>query len=137
MRRVTCSVDGASRGNPGTAGCGFVIESGGVRLAGKGVSLGETTNNVAEYFGLIFGLVECLKLGAREVIVRSDSQLLIRQMRGQYRVKDAWLKRLHATAAAVAGLFENVVYECVPREQNRDADRLAGEAAGTGALFDK
>ena len=135
MKQVTCSVDGASRGNPGSAGCGIVIESEGTRLVSRSISLGETTNNVAEYFGLVFGLVECLKLGASQVRVRSDSQLLIRQMRGEYRVRDPWLRRLRALAAEIAGLFASVAYEHVSREENREADRLASGAAGE-ALFD-
>ena len=90
--------------------------------------LGETTNNVAEYTALIRALEEAKVLGARRVEAFSDSQLLVRQMSGRYRVKHPGLKPLHLRAAGLVRDFESFVFTHVPREENRDADRLANEA---------
>ena len=135
MRTVVCSIDGASRGNPGKAACGIVIESDGQRVVERGVPIGETTNNVAEYFALILGLSECGKLKAEAVRVRSDSLLLVKQMQGEYRVKDPWLRRLRLVAASLAESFTRVTYEHVAREENKDADRAANLAFGSDSLF--
>ena len=90
--------------------------------------LGSTTNNVAEYFGLIIGLEEALKLRADEVVVESDSQLLVRQCLGTYKVRDARLRRLHGWVHRLAEGFRRVTYKHVPREDNREADALARSA---------
>lgn len=135
MRTLVCSIDGASRGNPGKAACGIVIEFEGARVVEKGVPIGETTNNVAEYFALILGLAECGKLKGEAVRVRSDSLLLVKQMQGEYKVKDPWLRRLRLAAASLAETFARVTYEHVAREDNADADRAANSVFGSDPLF--
>jgi ribonuclease HI len=124
--RVTVNCDGAARGNPGPAGAGAVVvaEDGAV-LAEVAEGLGETTNNVAEYTAVIRGLEEAQRLGAREVLLRSDSQLLINQLTGRYRVKAPHLQPLHRQVRDLIGSFDRVDLEHVPRERNAAADALA------------
>jgi ribonuclease HI len=123
---VAC--DGASRGNPGPAGIGVEItnEDGEV-LAEIARGIGETTNNVAEYTAVIEGLARAAELGAGSVTLRSDSQLLISQLTGRYRVKAPHLQPLHRRARSIAAGFDRVSFEHVPREENVEADRLANE----------
>ena len=129
MKEVRIWMDGACRGNPGPASVGAVIRSAaGSVLREISECLGHTTNNVAEYSALIRALEEAKALGARRVEAFSDSQLLVRQMSGQYRVKHPGLKPLHLRAAELARGFEQFSFTHVPREENRDADRLANEA---------
>ena len=124
--QVIVNCDGAARGNPGPAGAGAVVTSAdGTVLAEVAEGLGETTNNVAEYTGAIRGLEEAARLGARRVLLRSDSQLLINQLTGRYRVKTAHLVPLHRRVRELVGSFEAVTFEHVPRAQNAAADRLA------------
>ncbi len=125
---LTVSCDGAARGNPGPAGIGVQItdQSGSV-LAEIAGGLGETTNNVAEYTAAVEGLKRAAELGASEVLLRSDSQLLIYQLTGRYRVKSANLVDLHREVLAQARRFATIRYEHVPRERNKEADRLANE----------
>ncbi len=125
---VVVACDGAARGNPGPAGVGVVI----VALDGRVLDriaegIGETTNNVAEYTAALTGLRRAADLGAADVLLRSDSHLLIEQLAGRYRVKAEHLKPLHAGVIAQARRFRRVRYEHVPRERNREADRLANE----------
>lgn len=122
--------DGASLGNPGPAGAGFVItdQRGGVLKEGS-IPLGRATCNVAEYQAVISALEAAAELGLSHLVIRSDSELLCKQMWGRYRVKNSALKRLHIRARRVMESFEKVVFEHVPRERNRRADALAGEAA--------
>jgi ribonuclease HI len=122
-------VDGAARGNPGEAGCGAAIcdETGAVVLELTRY-LGRTTNNVAEYEALLMGLEALLKIGKKKVRIQSDSQLLVRQLNGQYRVKDEKLKVLHGRALALLRQLEWYHILHVPRESNRLADRLANRA---------
>jgi ribonuclease HI len=124
--RVIINCDGAARGNPGPAGAGAVVvdESGAV-LAEVAEGLGETTNNVAEYTAVIRGLEEAKRLGAREVLLRSDSQLLINQLTGRYRVKAPHLQPLHKRVRDLMRAFTRVDLEHVPRERNAAADSLA------------
>jgi ribonuclease HI len=118
--------DGAARGNPGPAGAGAVLKKPtGEVLAEVSGFLGHTTNNVAEYKALIMGLQRALELGIRRIEVRADSELLIKQLRGEYRVKDEKLKLLFADAKALLARFANARLMHVRREQNSDADRLA------------
>ena len=123
---VAC--DGASRGHPGPAGIGVEItnEDGEV-LAEIARGIGETTNNVAEYTAVIEGLARAADLGAGSVTLRSDSQLLISQLTGRYRVKAPHLQPLHRRARSIAAGFDRVSFEHVPREENVEADRLANE----------
>ncbi|MEX0754167.1 MAG: reverse transcriptase-like protein [Actinomycetota bacterium] len=123
---VAC--DGASRGNPGPAGIGVQITGpDGAVLAEIAEGIGETTNNVAEYTAAIEGLKKAKQLGAREVLLRSDSKLLIEQLAGRWRVKHPNMKPLHAEVLAIARGFDDVGYEHVRRERNTEADRLANE----------
>lgn len=128
-RRLVVYTDGAARGNPGPAGAGVCIEDeAGNRLAEGARYLGETTNNVAEYRALVLGLERARELGADALEVRADSELMVRQMRGEYRIKSAPLRALAERAQALASHFGCVEYVHVRRELNRDADRLANRA---------
>ena len=123
---MTVACDGASRGNPGPAGAGAQITGpDGSVLAEVAEGLGETTNNVAEYTAVILGLERALDLGATEVLLRSDSQLLVNQLTGRYRVKTAHLQPLHRRVRELGARFDTIEYEHVRRERNTEADRLA------------
>ncbi|HVC19544.1 MAG TPA: ribonuclease HI family protein [Vicinamibacterales bacterium] len=135
---TTIYIDGGSRGNPGPAAFGVRIEDGdGALVAELRESLGIATNNVAEYRGLLAALTWAVSHGHRQVRVRSDSELLVKQMRGEYRVKNAGLQPLHQQARSLVARLERVTFEHVPRSRNKEADRLANlamdEAAGTAA----
>ena len=120
------SCDGAARGNPGPAGIGAVITGrDGAVLAEVAEGIGETTNNVAEYTAAREGLRRAVELGATDVLLRSDSRLLIEQLSGRYRVKAAHSKHLHAEVLDIAKAFAHIEYEHVRRERNKPADRLA------------
>jgi probable phosphoglycerate mutase len=121
--------DGGARGNPGPAAYGFVLEADdGTVLAAEGEAIGEATNNTAEYRGLIAGLARAAELAVPEVEVRSDSELLVKQMRGEYRVKNENLRALSLEAARLAREIGKVTYVHVRREKNELADRLVNEA---------
>ena len=127
---VTVHIDGASRGNPGPAAAAAVVaaDDDGTVLREKAIFLGKTTNNVAEYRALLLGLEAAAEIGAEQVAVFSDSELLVRQMAGQYRVKSAGLRPLFAQAVRAAERFTTCTFTYVPREENKDADRLANRA---------
>jgi len=128
-RRVLVWSDGAARGNPGPAGAGAVItDPEGRVLERYGRFLGKQTNNYAEYQGLLLGLQKAMELGAREVGVRADSQLLIRQLEGKYRVRNAGLKPLHEQALKLLRSFEKFDLRHVPREENFNADEMSNRA---------
>lgn len=119
-------VDGAARGNPGEAGCGAAIyDDTGAVVKELSRYLGHATNNVAEYEGLLLGLEALLELGRKKIVVQSDSQLLVRQLNGEYRVKDEKLKVLHQRALALLRQFDSYRILHVRREMNKLADRLA------------
>ena len=121
--------DGAARGNPGPAAYGFVLAApDGQPVAEEGVTLGRATNNVAEYEGLLAGLERARHLGVRRLAVRLDSELVVRQMNGLYRVKNAGLRPLFERARILCAHFESVTFEHVRREANRRADELANQA---------
>jgi len=125
---VIVACDGASRGNPGPAGAGAQItDPDGVVLAEVTEGLGEATNNVAEYTAVIRGLERALELGAGSVLLRSDSQLLINQLTGRYRVKSPHLQPLYRRVRELAAGFDSIEYEHVRRERNTEADRLANQ----------
>jgi probable phosphoglycerate mutase len=122
-------IDGGARGNPGPAGWGVVIQSDqGTPVAELYGAIGCATNNVAEYSGLLSALGWCAEHGAAHVHVRSDSLLLVQQMLGKYRVRNEGLKPLHGRARLLSARIGRVTYEHVPRESNREADRLANLA---------
>lgn len=121
--------DGGARGNPGPAAYGYVLEADdGTVLAAHGEHIGTATNNVAEYSGLVAGLRKALELHVPEVEVVSDSELMVKQMRGEYRVKNEALRALSVEAAGLARELGNVEYRHVRRAQNEEADRLVNEA---------
>jgi len=121
--------DGGARGNPGPAAYGYVLEAeDGTVLDARGVAIGVATNNVAEYRALVAGLAKAVELGLTEVEVVSDSELLVKQMRGEYRVKNAALRELALDADALERKVGRVTYRAVRREQNELADRLVNEA---------
>ncbi|HLN85165.1 MAG TPA: ribonuclease HI family protein [Candidatus Limnocylindrales bacterium] len=119
-------VDGAARGNPGDAGCGAAIfDENGAVVKELSRYLGRTTNNVAEYEGLLMGLDALIRLGRKKIRVQSDSQLLVRQLNGEYRVKDEKLKVLYQRAMSLLRQFDSYRILHVYREMNKVADRLA------------
>ena len=127
--KATLFTDGGARGNPGPAAYGYVLEAeDGTILDARGERIGVATNNVAEYRALVAGLEKALELAVPEVEVVSDSELLVKQMRGEYRVKNAALQELSIQAARIAREIGNVSYTAVRREHNELADRLVNEA---------
>ncbi len=132
---IVAYIDGGSRGNPGPAGFGVHIEtSAGALVEELREAVGVATNNVAEYRGLLAALTWALDQGCRHIQIRSDSELLVRQMRGEYRVKNPGLQALHREAREIASKLGRVTFEHIPRSLNQEADRLANlamdEAAG-------
>jgi ribonuclease HI len=122
------SCDGAARGNPGPAGIGVSIADRDGRVLDEiAEGIGETTNNVAEYTAAIRGLRRAAELGASQVVLRSDSKLLIEQLAGRYRIRAAHLRDLYREVMGEAVGFEAVTFEHVRRELNREADRLANQ----------
>jgi ribonuclease HI len=122
-------IDGASRGNPGRAGAGVWITNGeGKRMVEVSRYLGHKTNNQAEYWALLLGLKEARRLGGESIHIFTDSQLIERQVKGIYRVKDINLRALHKTVIENLKMFLSFEIESIPREQNQEADRLANQA---------
>ena len=127
--RVVVHVDGGSRGNPGPAAAAAVVSSPeGEVLDEAAMTLGRATNNVAEYRGLLLGLERARALGATEVDVVNDSELIAHQVNGRYKVKHADMKPLHAEALAALRGFERWSIRPVPRAQNAEADALVNQA---------
>jgi ribonuclease HI len=128
LESVTVNIDGAARGNPGPAGAGVVIWRGNKVFEEFCEYLGKATNNQAEYRALVLALRRARELGARKVAVRSDSELLVKQLLGEYRVKNPELKVLFQQVQDLKRGFKNFTIQHVPREDNREADRLANRA---------
>jgi ribonuclease HI len=127
--RATLFADGAARGNPGPAGSGaLLVDEHGVPLAELSLWLGTATNNVAEYRALILGLEEARRRGIDRIDVRMDSELVVRQMKGLYKVKHEGLRPLALRAGALLAEFAERTIEHIPREENARADRLANRA---------
>jgi ribonuclease HI len=127
--KVVVHVDGGARGNPGPAAAACVIASAdGAPLGEHAQLLGRTTNNVAEYRALLLGLKRARELGADEVEVIGDSELIAKQVRGEYKVKNADMRELHAQAMALLRGFARWQIRTVPRAQNADADALVNAA---------
>jgi len=120
--------DGASRNNPGESGAGIFIMRDGERLEGIARYLGMTTNNIAEYTAAIIGLERAVQLGASSVKLFADSELLVKQINGQYKVKNEGLKPLHQKARELIAKIGKVEVKYIPREQNKEADALANKA---------
>ncbi len=126
--RVTVHVDGGSRGNPGPAAAGAIVTGeGGEVLDRVGELIGEATNNVAEYRGLLLGIARAQELGATEVEIFNDSELIAHQVNGRYKVKHADMKPLHAEATAELSRFDDWSLTPVRREQNAEADAIVNE----------
>ena len=130
LLKVYVYIDGGARGNPGQAGAGVVIhdaDDNAVIFKG-GYFLGETTNNVAEYQALLKALQLADKFGAQMVEIKSDSELLVRQMNGEYRVRNANLKTLFDQARDLMKRFKKCTFSHIPREENKTADKLVNQA---------
>ena len=131
---IVAYIDGGARGNPGPAGYGVRIEDEqGTLVEEFNGYLGSATNNVAEYNGLVAALKYAQQHGHRHVHIKSDSELLVKQMRGEYRVKSPGLQPLHEQARALVRQIGSVTFEHVRREFNKHADRLANEAMDEAA----
>jgi ribonuclease HI len=127
--KATLYTDGGARGNPGPAAFAYVLEADdGTVLAAHGETIGVATNNVAEYRGLVAGLAKAVELAVPDVEVVSDSELLVKQMRGEYRVKNEALRELSLAAGRLARQLDSVEYRHVRRAHNELADRLVNEA---------
>jgi ribonuclease HI len=124
----TIFTDGGSRGNPGPAAYAYVIKRPGQPDIEEMAYLGQSTNNIAEYTGLVKALEHAQELGGKKLIVNSDSELMVKQMNGQYKVKNEGLRPLYQQASALRKQFESVVIKHVYREQNAQADALCNEA---------
>jgi ribonuclease HI len=133
---ITAYIDGGSRGNPGPAGFGVqIVDADGAVVAELHGALDDTTNNVAEYNGLLAALAWAVDHGQKALHVRSDSELLVKQLRGEYRVKHPGLQPLYQDARALIGRIGRVTFEHVRREFNKDADRLANLAMDEAAAI--
>jgi ribonuclease HI len=126
--RLRVHVDGGARGNPGPAAIAAVVTGAdGAVLEERGERIGEATNNVAEYRALLLGIERARELGASELELVGDSELVVRQVRGEYKVKDAGLKPLHAQVMRALEDFDSWSIRHVRREENEEADRLVNE----------
>lgn len=129
VNRVIICTDGASRGNPGPAAIGATIkDEQGKLIARISQRIGQATNNQAEYRAVIAALEEATRLGAKQVDMNSDSQLVVRQINGEYRVKKSTLKPLYQQAKKLQSLFNGFTITYIPRQQNQEADNLANMA---------
>lgn len=132
--RLVVHVDGGARGNPGPAAIAAVVATPeGEVIERSGEAIGEATNNVAEYRALLLGIERARALGASELELVGDSELVVRQVRGEYRVKDAGLRPLHAQVRAALDEVAEWSIRNVPREQNAEADALVNETLDAGA----
>jgi ribonuclease HI len=127
--RLVIFIDGASRGNPGMAGAGIWVANGdGKKISEVSRFLGHKTNNQAEYWALLLGLREAKRLGGLILQIFTDSELVERQIKGVYRVRDLNLKALHKAVLQNLKTFASFEIEAIPREENKEADRLANQA---------
>jgi ribonuclease HI len=129
MSRLTVNVDGGARGNPGPAAIGVVVrDSEGEVIEERGERIGRATNNVAEYKALLLGIEVAAAHGAEHLDLVGDSELIVRQVEGRYKVKDATMKELHAEVKKALAGFDSWAIHHVRREKNADADRLVNAA---------
>ena len=127
--KLIINTDGLSKGNPGTAAIGATIkDERGKMLATISQRIGITTNNVAEYKALIAALQKAIKLKGTQVEIRADSELMIRQLNGRYKIKSEGLKPLYIEVTQLLAKFESVALKHIPRELNAEADKLANDA---------
>lgn len=125
---ITTFTDGGARGNPGPAGIGVVLKSNGADIWTKGEYIGETTNNQAEYQALVLALEKAHEFGGEEVNCFLDSELLVKQMNRQYKVRDVNLAVHFAKAVQLSQNFKKITFTHIPREKNKEADALVNEA---------
>jgi ribonuclease HI len=128
LDRLTVNVDGGARGNPGPAAIAAVVRGGGEVLEEVGERIGRATNNVAEYRALLLGIERAAALGASELELVGDSELIVRQVKGEYKVKDPTMRELHAQVKRALEPFDRWSIRHVRREHNADADRLVNAA---------
>ncbi|AOV98973.1 ribonuclease HI family protein [Dehalococcoides mccartyi] len=134
MSKIIINTDGASRGNPGPASIGVTLKDGKNNLvACISKAIGHATNNQAEYQALLAGLEKAASLGAKELEIRSDSELLVKQIKGEYRMKNEGLKPLFSKSVSLLGRFERYQIKYIPRAQNSEADALANKALDGGS----
>jgi ribonuclease HI len=127
--KLVLYTDGGARGNPGPAGIGVVIENdAGKELKLTGEYIGEGTNNQAEYKALLKGLIQAAEMGADEITCYLDSELVVKQLSGLYRIKEAGLQALAAEILKLTSKFRSIQYKHVPRERNARADKLVNQA---------
>ena len=128
--------DGGSRGNPGPAGIGAILSDGkGKKIAEVSKYIGETTNNVAEYLAVIYALQEAVYKEAKSVKLKIDSQLVARQLKGEYKVKDKNIRIFFDLALNLLKSFDKIEIEEVPREENKEADKLVNQALNLKSLL--
>ena len=133
LKKVVIYADGASRGNPGQAAIGAVIlDEQGRLIASVSRRIGRATNNQAEYRAIIAALEEAIRLGLRQVDIRLDSELVVKQINGEYRVKKVTLKPLCQQVKQLLGSLEGFTIAHIPRRQNMEADKLANKALDMG-----
>jgi ribonuclease HI len=133
MTKLTVNVDGGARGNPGPAAIGAVVRDGGGEIVSeRAQTIGRATNNVAEYKALLLGIEAAKELRATELEIVGDSELIVRQVEGRYKVKDATMKELHAEVKRELADFDSWSIRHVKRAQNADADRLVNAALDEG-----
>ncbi len=126
---IVVYIDGGSRGNPGPAAAAFILtDSGGVQLQAKALFLGQTTNNVAEYTAIVKALQAAEQIGAKQITIFSDSELLVKQINGQYKVKSELIRPFFWQAVKLLNEFESWKVQFVPREKNKEADKLVNQA---------
>ena len=129
INKVTIYTDGAARGNPGPAAIGVIIKNGaGLIIEKISQRLGVTTNNQAEYQAIIIGLGKAIELGAKNTVVKSDSELVVEQINGRYKIKNTALRSLYQKVVQLTGSLESFSISYIPREQNAAADALANKA---------
>ena len=135
-KKLFLYTDGGSRGNPGPSGIGVVIlDEKRKKIKELSKYIGETTNNIAEYNALIYALEEAAALAAKELVIYMDSELMMRQLSGEYRVKSAELKPLFEKALGILKTFSSFEIKHIEREKNKDADKLANKAMNLASLF--
>jgi formyltetrahydrofolate-dependent phosphoribosylglycinamide formyltransferase len=131
--KITAHIDGASRGNPGPAAAAFVLTNeDAIQMDARAFFLGQTTNNVAEYTAMVKALQAAKNIGVKHITVFSDSELLVRQLNGRYKVKSEQIRPLFRQAQNLLDEFDNHQVRHIPREQNREADELANRALNLG-----
>ena len=133
LKKAVIFADGASRGNPGPAAIGVTIkDERGELITFISRRIGKTTNNQAEYRAIIAALEEAVRLGAKQVDIKMDSELVVKQINGEYRVKKATLKPLYQQVKQLQGLLRDFTVTHIPRQQNSEADKLANKALDIG-----